>query len=318
MRQTLHRRPRTKYKRPEHGIEHGIEYGIYLRDLRSKIYLGVCLVVLLLVCGGCRKERGTVVAQVRDVVLTLEEMNENIPYQLKDIISTAQKQEAVERWVEEQLLYQEALRRGVDKEPKISALLEKVSRDILIATLPQRESKAEQEITEDRIVQYYNEHQTEFIRDEPEIWVRHILVETRNEALDVRRRIMKGESFDTVARRTSIEVESAINGGDLGYISEEIADAAFWEAISSMKVGAISQPILTDMGYHIVEVRGKMEEGTVRELDLVRPEIINTILLETQQRDRDALLNTLRQNASWHIYTERLDEDEFLTSDSLP
>jgi peptidyl-prolyl cis-trans isomerase C len=258
-----------------------------------------------------------VVGEVGGTTITLEEVDKDIPAQLRGTISIAQKREVVERWVEEELLYQEALRRGIDREPKSSALLEKVRRDILIGSLLERESKAETAITEERIARYYDEHRDQFIRHEPEIWVRHVLVETRAEALNVRRRIVKGESFDTVARCESIEAESAANGGDLGYVSEEICDAAFWEAICSMKTGQLSGPILTDMGYHIVEVRGKMDKGTTRELDLVRSEIINAILLEAQRRDRDALLNSLRQRTPWHIYAERLDEEHALVPDSL-
>ena len=279
--------------------------------------LVVWLGVALLVWAGCRKQAGTEVARVGRATLTLEEVNRDIPYQLRGTLSAAQKREAAERWLEDELLYQEALRRGIDKEPEISVLLDKVRRDILIASLLERESEAEGAITEEQIVEYYNGHLDDFIRDEPEIWVRHILVETRAQALDVRSKLQSGVPFESVAREVSVEVESAVNGGDLGYVSEEIADAAFWKAISSMKPGQISRPILTNMGYHIAEVRGKKEKGTARELDLVRPEIINAILLRTQQVDRELLVNKLRERSSWHLYPERLQDDRSVTDDSL-
>lgn len=276
------------------------------------------LAILLQAAAGCRTQTGTVVGEVGKETLTLEEVEQNIPYQLRRSISVDRKREAVERWVEQELLYQEALRRGIDREPKTAALLGKVRRDILVASLLQRVSRLDAEVSEEQIAQYYRDHQEEFGRDEPEIWMRHILVETRSEALRVRQRIADGEPFDTVARQESVETESAANGGDVGYVSEEICDAALWKAISGLETGCLSDPILTDMGYHVVEVLGKMEPGTVRALDLVRPEIVSAILLEAQRRDREALLNTLRQRAPWRVYSDRLAGGSSAAPDSLP
>jgi parvulin-like peptidyl-prolyl isomerase len=280
--------------------------------------VGLWLAILLQVAAGCRTQTGTVVGEVGKETLTLEEVEQSIPYQLMGSISASQKREAVERWIEEELLYQEALRRGIDREPKTAALLDKVRRDILVASLLQRESRPDAKVSEEQIAQYYRDHQEEFGRDEPEIWVRHILVETRSEALRLRQRIADGEPFDAVARQESVEAESAANGGDVGYVSEEICDAAFWKAIFGLKTGSLSDPILTDMGYHVVEVLGKMEPGTVRALELVRPEIVSAILLEAQRRDRDALVDTLRRRAPWRVYTDRLAGGPSAALDSLP
>ena len=76
-------------------------------------------------------------------------------------------------------------------------------------------------------------------------------------AIDIRERIIKGESFESVARGTSDDKSVKINGGNLGYFSVFQMIMPFEDAAYSLKKGAVSMPVRTPFGYHIMKVTDK-------------------------------------------------------------
>ena len=73
-------------------------------------------------------------------------------------------------------------------------------------------------------------------------------------AYNIRERILKGEPFEQVARSTSDDQSVKINGGNLGYFTVFQMIMPFEDAAYSMKKGAISIPVRTPYGYHIIKV----------------------------------------------------------------
>jgi peptidyl-prolyl cis-trans isomerase SurA len=76
-------------------------------------------------------------------------------------------------------------------------------------------------------------------------------------ASDIRERIIAGESFEQVARGTSDDPSVKINGGNLGYFTVFQMIMPFEDAAYTLKKGAISQPVRTPYGYHIIRVTDK-------------------------------------------------------------
>lgn len=81
----------------------------------------------------------------------------------------------------------------------------------------------------------------------------HILVDTEEEALDVKRRLSEGEIFEEIALDVSM-CPSSIEGGDLGYFERDKMVSEFSDAAFSMSIGEISDPVKTDFGYHIIKL----------------------------------------------------------------
>jgi parvulin-like peptidyl-prolyl isomerase len=90
----------------------------------------------------------------------------------------------------------------------------------------------------------------------PEVHARHILVDTEAEALDVLAQIEQGGDFATLALAHSNDVTTFEAGGDLGWF---IAEELIWtpelsEAAMTMQPGEVRGPIVTMLGYHIIQV----------------------------------------------------------------
>jgi peptidyl-prolyl cis-trans isomerase C len=88
----------------------------------------------------------------------------------------------------------------------------------------------------------------------PQVHASHILLPTQEEAEAARQRVSGGEDFATVARELSTDTATAGNGGDLGWFTREEMVPAFADAAFALQPGAISDPVQTEFGWHIIEV----------------------------------------------------------------
>jgi peptidyl-prolyl cis-trans isomerase SurA len=76
-------------------------------------------------------------------------------------------------------------------------------------------------------------------------------------ASDIRKRIINGESFEEVARSSSDDPSVKINGGNLGYFTVFQMIMPFEDEAYRLKKGAVSEPVRTPYGYHIIKVADK-------------------------------------------------------------
>lgn len=78
-----------------------------------------------------------------------------------------------------------------------------------------------------------------------------------NKAMELRNRIMNGESFESVARKYSTDPSAKINGGDLGYFTSFQMVYPFETAAFNTPIGEVSMPIRTQFGYHLIYTKDK-------------------------------------------------------------
>lgn len=95
--------------------------------------------------------------------------------------------------------------------------------------------------------------------------VRHILIKTseavpeadaKQRLLNIRARVEHGEDFSDLAKLYS-EDGSAVQGGDLGWISPGETVPEFENAMNALADGEISQPVQTSFGWHLIQVLGR-------------------------------------------------------------
>jgi peptidyl-prolyl cis-trans isomerase C len=80
----------------------------------------------------------------------------------------------------------------------------------------------------------------------------HILVKTETEAKNVKARLEKGEKFAAIAQQVSL-CSSGKKGGDLGTFTRGKMVKEFEKVAFEMDKGAVSVPVKTKFGYHIIK-----------------------------------------------------------------
>lgn len=74
------------------------------------------------------------------------------------------------------------------------------------------------------------------------------------EAISLTQRLRAGEDFAELALQYSDDTGSAQQGGDLGFFPRGQMVTEFEDAAFSLPIGEISDPVLSQFGYHIIEV----------------------------------------------------------------
>jgi foldase protein PrsA len=122
-------------------------------------------------------------------------------------------------------------------------------------------NQVEQAIAADRITDedlhpIYDQQKDQFTNVE----VSHILVPTEQEAKDIAAEVTP-ENFAELAKKDSIDTQSAKNGGSLGTFSQadflQTFDSTFAQAALSLQPGEISEPVQTQFGWHIIELNSR-------------------------------------------------------------
>jgi len=100
---------------------------------------------------------------------------------------------------------------------------------------------------------------------------RHILVKTLDEANEILAALRAGASFADLARASSTDTGSGAKGGELGWAIASTYVPPFEEAVLRLEVGVISEPIESEFGFHIIQVRAR-EDRPIEGDDLTRLE----------------------------------------------
>jgi peptidyl-prolyl cis-trans isomerase D len=156
-----------------------------------------------------------------------------------------------------------------------------------VAFDPSRISDSAVKVSDDEIRAYYDTHKKLF--DRPGRAKVSVLIiprsvtpadseAVRQHALTLRSRIVGGEKFEDVAKAESADSASAANGGSLGSGPRGRFVPAFETAAYALKPGEISQPVLTQFGYHLIKVDSRNGDTLT----------LRHILLPIQQSDSAA------------------------------
>ncbi len=89
---------------------------------------------------------------------------------------------------------------------------------------------------------------------ESQVLARHILVDTEAEAKSIEELLKQGVDFAELARKYSKDTGSGQNGGELGWAPASNYVKEFADAVSTLPIGQISEPVKTQFGYHIIQV----------------------------------------------------------------
>ncbi len=266
-------------------------------------FFNLLILTLFLSLGGCQKKEKIqtpsteVIARVNDVVLTQRDLEMDIPEAQRSFITPEQKRDYVRRWIENEILHQQAKSKKIDQDDSVKWLIDRTVRSTIIEAFLEKELGARAKVTEEEAKQYYQKNKNRFRREEVEVRLSHILVRNIAEAGLVTVRMQGGESFDMIAKQMSLDEATKQKGGDMGIIPLSKLSPQFYEEVAKLEIREVSPPIQTDYGFEIIMVTDRKEKDSIIEYELVKDQITDFLILAKKKKELGNLLEELKKEA---------------------
>ena len=148
--------------------------------------------------------------------------------------------------------------------------------------------------------------------DNRELDVGHILLrEDEPDALarlaSWRKELLAGANFEALAAKHSQDPSVASNKGRLGFISRGQFVKPFEDAAFALKPGAVSEPVKTRFGLHLIAVFGERAKSRVdcaKLDDVTRQSLENQIFARKREDELARFMARMRRNADIRIHTQ--------------
>ncbi len=177
-----------------------------------------------------------------------------------DSVDASVKKNVLRGVVGEYLLYSKALESGIDEKPVVQQKLEAQRKKTIVDAF--LDEKSASKVTPTTVKAEYDRMKEE-AKGEMEARASHILVEDKETAEKLLKRLNSGSDFDDLAKEFSTDKASAVSGGDLGYFTKDKMVKEFAEAAFKLEKGKLSEPIKSDFGWHIIKLVD-MRERTIK------------------------------------------------------
>ncbi len=150
-------------------------------------------------------------------------------------------------------------------------------------------------ITPAQIKVYFDKNHASF--DKPEqVTARHILVPNLAEAQKVESELKAGGNFASLAKQYSTDPGSKDKGGELGSFRRGQMVPAFDKVAFTAPIGAISAPVRSPFGYHIIQVEARTP-GQKATLASATPQITDTLRQQQEAPLIQPFIQGLQQKA---------------------
>ncbi|MBE0433343.1 peptidyl-prolyl cis-trans isomerase [candidate division WOR-3 bacterium] len=259
-----------------------------------KIISSLFVLLLLLNCADQDKD---VIVTVDGSKLTKNEFEQYVPGADYQRIGEDRINAFLEDWVQQEVLYLQAKRLGIDKEDSVSFVLDQYAKNFLAMELVRREFGTTT-VTEMEIRDYFAEHKEEFLYA---VKLGQIVLPTRELAMRTSEEIKAGADFFKLARERSLtRYQDPENPRIItDYLPRGvIADFAIEEKVFQLKTGDVSEVIPYVQGtYLIVKVIDKKKIKAQAELtEEIKGQIYNYLLAAKYQDFLKAYVDSLRNN----------------------
>lgn len=169
--------------------------------------------------------------------------------------SLEQYQKFLDLYLNFRLKIKDAYERGYDKNPDLLAELNDYKKKVGVSYL------LDKELVEPSVKKLYEQRKVE-------LRVSHIMIRpdstgdegAKEKANAVLKRVLAGESFDSLVNEFSADQYSKAKGGDIYYITAGLVVPEFEDAAYKTEVGKVyPEAVKTRFGYHIIKVTEKRE-----------------------------------------------------------
>jgi len=205
-------------------------------------------------------------------------------------LNAQQRDLALDNLLRAELVAEQALKDGLDKNNDTASLLELSRLNVLQQAVQDRYLKDKKATESELRAEYETQIST---MPKQEYHARHILVATEPFAQKIIQRLEKGEKFEDIAKRESMDPSKA-NGGDLNWFTPDRMVPEFGAAVSALKPGEYThKPVQTQYGWHIIQLL-ETRDLTPPPFDQVRQRLEQVVENKKFRSYTDELMRTAK------------------------
>ncbi len=270
---------------------------LYAEESARRFPLFFFIVCFIMIAGCSRPEQNsTVVARVNDQVLTMEMIRTHVDSLQR--LTQNDIQQFANRWVTNELLFQEAQQRGYDNSESIQQKVAEARKQLSIAELLEKEvyALAENSIRPDEIASYFQTHSGEFILRENLIQISIAIVRTFESANQFRTAALSDAGWNnSVAQYRSDETKGLISYSDSVFFTQSsLYPPELWKVVNALGMLEVSFPVKTSVGYVVIRSLGQFKNNSTSPLQYVEFEIRNRLAMERRQMQYQQFIQRLR------------------------
>lgn len=273
--------------------------------MKNGIILTAGIILALTVCsekGKQESQTGNILARVNNEVLTYEDIIYQIPLELRANMTDEDLLDAVDTWINTEVLYQKAVAEGLDEEPDVKAMIRWGIKETVAKKLIDREISSNIEVPASDIEEIYRAQKDKLKVEKDRFRASHILLDDFETAMAIYNRLKKGSKFEELVNDYSKDRQSAVRGGDLGYFTADQVEASFAQAVNNLKEGSFSEPVKTSYGFHIIKLTERVRAGSDLDSLEAKSRIRNQLLTTKQAEKLRSTIDSLRNEADIETY----------------
>ena len=208
---------------------------------------------------------------------------------------------AAEYWLDAQLLYEEAVKQGLDKDEKTKFLSDISSKNVFASALINK-VVGEVKIDDQQVKKYYDDNKDAdpSLREPMYLSFSHITLDNLEKAEEVLKKINEGGDINALAKQMSVAKDAQKGGKALKYQQSTVESRygkEFRDALLGAAEGKIIGPIKNKDGkYEIARHEGK-REPKIKDFDKVSGQIKAKLENDAQKNAVEGLLSKLREDA---------------------
>jgi parvulin-like peptidyl-prolyl isomerase len=214
----------------------------------ARLFTGLGFALML--CAGCGGNNEHVVAVVNDTEVTDEQFRERYQKYLsgssnKDNIQV--RKQVLENMINEVLIAEDLRTSGADDDSAFRKGMDLIRQQAMADGYARR-------LTTDTMTVTRRQLEEEFRRYNTRVAARYVYAPSEEGTRALRQRLMKGETFESLARETFEDPGLANNGGSLGTFGWGEMEEALEEAAYTLPLGQLSEPVKLAIGFAILRV----------------------------------------------------------------
>ena len=267
---------------------------------------------------GCPREenRKPYIARVDQAYLTQQEL---VASQDSLHDTRQQTREYINDWITTELLYQEAVRRGLADSDELLRQVETTKKQLAVAALLDQDLYSEDSsmVSDKEISAFYDSESEKLQLREDVANISFVLFTKRDAANTFRSRILRGTSWNEAVsefQKDSILQPLLSQVATQQYFTETtLYPGELWKVASNLSKDKVSYVINTDVGYYVLVIHGYKRQGEIPDLQYIKDEVRDRILIEARRQKYEQLLVELR---SRHLIEVQLELGD--TTDTAP